>query len=487
MRMSIGIGAGCAARRISIPITPVMWTMLTAIIVLHIVNLFAQRIVLTPGASDAAIHFKELFTVNSEGRVPTWYSAAALLLCASLLLVIGCFGAARRFRLHWLSLSAIFLFISMDEASGLHDEMSGYLYQLMPTGGALYNTWVVPAGIGVILLGVWMWRFILSLPRTTQGLFVLAAFMYVGGALGLEIVGSIYLTTHDFNSKTPTYALLATLEELFEMSGVAVFVYALLSYIQSQRIELRVDLRLWRRCAVVLGCAIVVLIVAGVAGQVLKYEFGRERLLGFVRLFDLDGEGNASAWFSSMLLFLCAMVCGACALHPGRKFATPRMWWILSVAMMFLSFDEFVSVHELSIEPVRAMWQTDGLLRFPWVIGGAAAAAAVFALCLADLRRLPVPVMRLITLSGAIYVSGALGVEMMGGWWSSNHGEINMTYQLIVACEESLELLGAALFICCAAHQLAVRSAVFAVDADKSPSMQTEDAFQSPFPGRRAA
>lgn len=438
---------------VAVPITPVIRTMLVAIIVLHVLNLFAQRIALLPEASDAAIHFKRLFTVNTEGKVPTWYSASALLFCAGLLMMIGIFRQSTVDRWKWILLSAVFAFISMDEASGFHDEMSVYLHEMMPTEGALYNTWVIPAGLFVAGLALWMRRFFFSLPRRTLAMFALSGALYVGGALGMEMVGSAYVTSHEFNRQTTTYSLMATIEELMEMSGVIVFAYALLSYMHRERIHIRIDRLILGRAAAILGGAVALLFAAGMFGQVMNHVFGHGRLLGFVRIFHLDGEGNAGAWFSSMLLLFAAALCAGCTMCTARA-AGRRMWRILAFALALCSLDEFASLHELTIVPMRDALQTDGILYFPWVLIGGAVAAAVGLSCLKDFRRLPLGLYRTIMLSGVIYITGALGVELIGAWWSSTHGELNMGYEMIVAVEELLELIGAALFTVCVANVL---------------------------------
>ena len=49
--------------------------------------------------------------------------------------------------------------------------------------------------------------------------------------------------------------------------------------------------------------------------------------------------------------------------------------------------------------------------------------------------------------SGILFVTGAIGFELIGGWYADKHGTGNITYALITTCEELLEMLGIALFI----------------------------------------
>ncbi len=435
-----------SSKPVGVPVTLVMRTLLVAIIVLHLLNLVAQSFAVALNPTDAGVHFAQLFTVNAEGKIPTWYSAVMLLGCAALLLAIALHCSAKDQRRRWFVLAGLFAMFSLDEAAGIHDEMSGYLHALMPTEGFLRSTWVIPAMFFVAALGVWMIPLLRSISRRTSALFILAGSMYVGGALGVEMIGAAYLSAHDLNMQSSAYALLATVEELLEMSGVIVFIYALLRHMQMQNIAVPTLRTTSCSPTCVLAVLVTIIFVAGIAGQISTYIFDHGRLLGFVRLFHLDGEGNATSWFSSMLLLSAAAVSAMCA-AGSRPTQSPHMWWILAATFTGFSLDEFASLHELSIVPLRELWQTSGLLHFPWVIAGAVVAGCVFVLCARDLFRLPPRFACMIIASGAIFVSGSLGIEAIGGWWSSTYGQSSLQYECIVAGEELLEMIGIALFI----------------------------------------
>jgi len=64
----------------------------------------------------------------------------------------------------------------------------------------------------------------------------------VGGALGMEMVGGYYADA--VTQRNLTYGLMVCVEEILEMVGVIVFIYALVSYIGShvENIDLRVKI-----------------------------------------------------------------------------------------------------------------------------------------------------------------------------------------------------------------------------------------------------
>jgi len=72
--------------------------------------------------------------------------------------------------------------------------------------------------------------FVARLDARTRRLFVVSGALFVGGALGMEFVQG----WHDgLYGRDGTTALITTVEEVLEMSGVTVFVYALLARLGS--------------------------------------------------------------------------------------------------------------------------------------------------------------------------------------------------------------------------------------------------------------
>ena len=86
-------------------------------------------------------------------------------------------------------------------------------------------------------IAVFYRRLILSLPRKTSNLILFAAVIYVGGAIGMELVGGKLFDSGGGGELS--YALVATLEETLEMMGSIVLLYALLDYMKTQVVEVR--------------------------------------------------------------------------------------------------------------------------------------------------------------------------------------------------------------------------------------------------------
>jgi hypothetical protein len=175
--------------------------------------------------------FVPLFYADAESSVPTWYSSMALLLAALLLAVIAAvkFPDRDRYRYHWLGLALLFVGLSADEVAMFHEYPIDPLREALNAGGALYYTWVIPGFAFVSLLGLALVGFLRHLPAATRQEMILAAALFVGGALGVEMLSGIQADRQ--GEQNLTYALIISIEELLEMLGVAVFIGALLGHL----------------------------------------------------------------------------------------------------------------------------------------------------------------------------------------------------------------------------------------------------------------
>jgi hypothetical protein len=172
------------------------------------------------------------FNVDGEGNIPTLYSFLALLFSSFLL---GAIAYAKsldrcRYQHHWKILSFIFLGLSLDEVFQWHEHLIG-LRSLLHATGFLYFTWVVPMGFLVAIFLLSYSKFLFHLPVSTKKLFVAATAVYIGGAIGMEMVGGYLASTR--GQENVAYVLETTIEESLEMLGIVVFIHALISYIKT--------------------------------------------------------------------------------------------------------------------------------------------------------------------------------------------------------------------------------------------------------------
>jgi hypothetical protein len=174
-----------------------------------------------------------MFYVDAEHNLPTMFSVVLLLIAALLLALVATLKAHERnpYAGRWKLLAWGFAFMALDEGASIHELFTLPGRQLLGGHGLgiLHFSWVIPFGLLVLILAFYFMKFVASLPRRTAFSFVLAAIIYVGGAIGFEMLGGRYAELH--GNENPTYVLLATVEETLEMAGVIVFIHALLQYV----------------------------------------------------------------------------------------------------------------------------------------------------------------------------------------------------------------------------------------------------------------
>ena len=182
------------------------------------------------------------FDFNLEDNVPTWFSVIILAFSAILLFIIYTYKKKNSIKgaHYWLVLGIIFIFLSIDESVQVHEEVAKILRPSVTNNvsGLLYWAWVIPYGIFTLAAAIYFMRFVLSLPPKIRNLFILAGGMYIFGALVLELAeGHFYLKyglNHIYNR------ILYFVEELCEMGGVTVLIYALLTYMAGHNIQLAI-------------------------------------------------------------------------------------------------------------------------------------------------------------------------------------------------------------------------------------------------------
>ena len=161
------------------------------------------------------------------------------------------------------------------------------------------------------------------------------------------------------------------------------------------------------------------------------------------KAFLFNAEANLPTLFSVALLAgnaSLAALNGLVAHRTGRRW---HLHWIaLAGILALLAFDEAARLHEKLGAVGRMVVEPDGILFFAWVVPGAAFALVVAIAFLRFVLALDPGLRRQVVLAGALYVGGALGVELWGASYASVHGLDNVGFLLISTVEETLEMLG---------------------------------------------
>ncbi|MCZ6672888.1 MAG: hypothetical protein O7C75_08110 [Verrucomicrobia bacterium] len=143
--------------------------------------------------------------------------------------------------LPWLGLALIFCFLAIDETAVIHERFTQPVRETLGTDGLLHYAWVIPYGLAVLVIAILYLRFLFRLPKRFLILFIVAGAIYVCGAIGFEMLSGNHEVP--YGRENLLYCTYYTLEELFEMTGIVLFIYGLLSYITEKFDGLSLNLK----------------------------------------------------------------------------------------------------------------------------------------------------------------------------------------------------------------------------------------------------
>ena len=154
---------------------------------------------------------QQLFDLDEENNIPTWFSGFLLLNNAFFLFLIA---SARqgKYVVHWNMLALGFLILSIDEVAGLHESFNT----------ATDVNWAIPGAVLVSVVGLMFIPFLLSLERRLAVLFVVSGTLYISGAIGVELL------SEDMDEDEMAYGFATAVEEGMEMLGALMFLAIIL-------------------------------------------------------------------------------------------------------------------------------------------------------------------------------------------------------------------------------------------------------------------
>ncbi len=181
---------------------------------------------------DYAKGFVPMFRLSMEGNVPTVFSTLLLFTLACVLFLVG-EGARERGEAgiwRWRALAVVAAALAFDEGGRIHeilDDETGWIDWLIEPSGALAWPWVIAYGGLTLIMSVIFLPFFLSFPTRYRVIFGAASALFVGGALGFEMLEAL---ADEMGRSAFVYEALCSIEEVMEMSGVAIALVGLASY-----------------------------------------------------------------------------------------------------------------------------------------------------------------------------------------------------------------------------------------------------------------
>ncbi len=203
--------------------------------VVAVLGIFREIMIYSIGVETALKDLRH-FAYDSERSLPSWYENLSFAFAAVLLAICGKLAMQNDQRnvKHWFILAIIFFLMSIDAAVSFHEISVKPLRNAFQLEGVFYYSWVLIAAPITLLVGLFYLPFLWRLPRGTAIGFVVAGSIFVGGALGTELLAGSIATTSGLESLT--YRFVAALQEFMESLGLTKFISILLKHLAAKRV-----------------------------------------------------------------------------------------------------------------------------------------------------------------------------------------------------------------------------------------------------------
>src|ERR687889_743806 len=166
--------------------------------------------------------------------------------------------------------------------------------------------------------------------------------------------------------------------------------------------------------------AVLLITLVSFVARVAMYMWGVEGYLQPLRIFDVGEERSIPTWFESILFLLCSLLLAVVTVAKRQRNDRYSLHWgVLSIILLLLSLDEVASIHEAIGQQSERLLNSitgftpTGAIQFFWVVPGAIFVLIVLLAYLRFLAHLPRTTRRFFLFAGALFVLGALGIEML--------------------------------------------------------------------------
>lgn len=172
-----------------------------------------------------------LLNLDGENNLVSWYTSVLLFSSFLCLFALSRTTKNRKEKLAWLSLSAIFLLLSIDEIAEMH-HIAGHVLGLLMSKQlfqveTLSYAWVI-VGLPAVIIIFWIWKKALqhAMPRKAKYAALLGLVCLIIAMLG-EIL-ALFLSAKGIYGTSAVTTIEIIIEETFELFGIILFLYSFL-------------------------------------------------------------------------------------------------------------------------------------------------------------------------------------------------------------------------------------------------------------------
>jgi hypothetical protein len=187
--------------------------------------------------------------------------------------------------------------------------------------------------------------------------------------------------------------------------------------------------------------------LVSVAQDICIYGFSCRELTQIIGYLDVEAERSLYTWYSTCILLLTGFIASCHADRVGRHGPHFRQWVGIGVLFVYLSLDEMLSVHEKLSAIGGRIVEPTGFFRYSWVVPGLFLAGIVAFSLSSLVLDLPKRQRFWTIASGAIFLGGAVGMEMISGKIAFVLSRDTLLYQAVNSVEEAMEVIAVLMFM----------------------------------------
>ena len=203
---------------------------------------------------------------------------------------------------------------------------------------------------------------------------------------------------------------------------------------------------------------IVALSVMHGIGQFSRFYLGDNYLHGLVPMFTFGSEHNVPAYYSALAIMFCACLLAVISIGEHKREAPGAgYWWGLAAIFLFLALDEALALHESIIAPTQMLLGVSGDRYFVWILPYAMVMLVIAILYVRFMLSLTASTRRRFVLAGVVFLSGAVGLEIVGGLYYEALGDESIIFVAVESLEDLLEMVGIVIFMHALMHHICIR------------------------------
>jgi len=213
------------------PFTNILFTIVASLVTLNLLGIYLSVSQILP--EKITTQYYRYVDFAKESNLPTVFSCI-ILFTASLLLYYVYASTAKTdpIRKFWKLMSVVFLYMCIDEGSNFHERFS-IIRKAIPVQlpSIFHYAWIIPYAVLLIALGIYIFKYLFALPKATRNRFIIAGAVFVAGAMGCEVMEGYFDELYGLENKV-TLGIIC-LEETLEMTGVVLFIRAILLHLEA--------------------------------------------------------------------------------------------------------------------------------------------------------------------------------------------------------------------------------------------------------------